>query len=245
MNRFGFVRVTSVSIRTAVANPEANASEILRVLDQVRDSDIVLFPELCLTGYTCADLFGQAPFLRGRFGRSVALPGRRQGATATCGCRASRCQLRTACYNCRGGAVERRGPGNRTQAEPSQLQGVLRAPLVSAGRRLASRRRSIFWADASRSESTCSSAARPRRVPVVVASRSARISGCRSRPARSRRRPGRRCCSISRPATRPSARASTARTWSLASRAGASRPTPTPARGLRNRRPTWSSAAIA
>ena len=65
MNRFGFVRVTCASIRTSVANPEANAAEIIRVLDQVADSDIVLFPELCITGYTCADLFGQASLLQG------------------------------------------------------------------------------------------------------------------------------------------------------------------------------------
>src|SRR5262245_41622992 len=65
MNRFGFVRVTSASIRTAVANPSANASEVIRILDQVPESDIVLFPELCLTGYTCADLFGQSALVQG------------------------------------------------------------------------------------------------------------------------------------------------------------------------------------
>jgi NAD+ synthase (glutamine-hydrolysing) len=65
MNRFGFVRVTSASIRTAVANPSANAAEVIRILDQVPESDIVLFPELCLTGYTCADLFGQSALVQG------------------------------------------------------------------------------------------------------------------------------------------------------------------------------------
>ncbi len=63
MNQYGFVRITCVSPRTAVANPAANAAEIMRVLDQVADSDIVLFPELCVTGYTCADLFGQSALL--------------------------------------------------------------------------------------------------------------------------------------------------------------------------------------
>ena len=82
MNRFGFVRVTCASIQTSVANPEANASEVVRVLDQVADSDIVLFPELCITGYTCADLFGQAALLQGGF-RAIrriarATTGRRQ-----------------------------------------------------------------------------------------------------------------------------------------------------------------------
>jgi NAD+ synthase (glutamine-hydrolysing) len=63
MNRFGFVRITCVSPRTAVANPSANAVEIIRVLREVGDSDVVLFPELCITGYTCADLFGQSILL--------------------------------------------------------------------------------------------------------------------------------------------------------------------------------------
>jgi NAD+ synthase (glutamine-hydrolysing) len=63
MNRFGFVRITTASIKTSVANPEANAQEILRVLGEAPDSDIVLFPELCVTGYTCADLFGQSALL--------------------------------------------------------------------------------------------------------------------------------------------------------------------------------------
>jgi NAD+ synthase (glutamine-hydrolysing) len=61
--RFGFVRVTCASTKTVVANPEANADAILGVLEQVSDSDIVLFPELGVTGYTCADLFGQSALL--------------------------------------------------------------------------------------------------------------------------------------------------------------------------------------
>jgi NAD+ synthase (glutamine-hydrolysing) len=63
MNDHGFIRVSCVSLRVAVANPSANAAEILRVLDQVTDSDIVLFPELSVTGYTCADLFSQSALL--------------------------------------------------------------------------------------------------------------------------------------------------------------------------------------
>ncbi len=63
MNRFGFVRLTSASIATSVANPQANASAILEVLAELPDSDVVVFPELCVTGYSCADLFGQATLL--------------------------------------------------------------------------------------------------------------------------------------------------------------------------------------
>ena len=63
MNRFGFVRVTAVSPKIALANPSANALETIRVLNELPVSDIVVFPELGLTGYTCADLFGQSRLL--------------------------------------------------------------------------------------------------------------------------------------------------------------------------------------
>ena len=64
MNRFGFVRITCASTRTAIANPEANSAEVVRVLGEVPESDVVAFPELGLTAYTCADLFGQAALIR-------------------------------------------------------------------------------------------------------------------------------------------------------------------------------------
>ena len=65
MNRFGFVRVTCVSPRTVVADPKANAAEAIRLIGGLGDSDLVVFPELGLTGYTCGDLFGQTTLLRG------------------------------------------------------------------------------------------------------------------------------------------------------------------------------------
>ncbi len=63
MNEFGFVRLTAATIKTSVANPQANTNEILAVLAQVDDSDVVLFPELAVTGYTCGDLFNQSALL--------------------------------------------------------------------------------------------------------------------------------------------------------------------------------------
>jgi NAD+ synthase (glutamine-hydrolysing) len=64
MNKHGFVRLTAASIRTGVADPAANAEQILHVLSQVPDSDVVVFSELGVTGYTCADLFGQTALLK-------------------------------------------------------------------------------------------------------------------------------------------------------------------------------------
>jgi NAD+ synthase (glutamine-hydrolysing) len=63
VNRFGFVRVTCASPKVCVGNTDANLGKVLHVLEQARDSDIVLFPELGLTAYTCADLFGQTALL--------------------------------------------------------------------------------------------------------------------------------------------------------------------------------------
>ena len=63
MNRFGFVRISCASARTVVADPSANADEMVRVLGDLPDSDVVLFPELGVTGYTCGDLFGQSALL--------------------------------------------------------------------------------------------------------------------------------------------------------------------------------------
>jgi NAD+ synthase (glutamine-hydrolysing) len=61
--RFGLVRVSCVAPRLALARPAANAARAIACLDAVPDSDIALFPELSLTGYTCADLFGQTVLL--------------------------------------------------------------------------------------------------------------------------------------------------------------------------------------
>lgn len=65
MNQYGFVRITCVSPRTSVADPAANAREAIGLVERLPDSDIVLFPELSLTGYTCGDLFGQDALLEG------------------------------------------------------------------------------------------------------------------------------------------------------------------------------------
>ena len=55
----GFIKVAAGSPRIAVADVEANASQI-RVLIQRADAaaaNLLVLPELCLTGYTCGDLF--------------------------------------------------------------------------------------------------------------------------------------------------------------------------------------------
>jgi len=60
--RFGMVRVASVCPRTIVGDPDANLAEHARIIQRLREEvqpDIILFPELSLTGYTCGDVFHQ------------------------------------------------------------------------------------------------------------------------------------------------------------------------------------------
>lgn len=61
MEKIGLVRTACVTPKIKIANPEYNAGEILACLKEADENGagIVLFPELCITGYTCADLFYQ------------------------------------------------------------------------------------------------------------------------------------------------------------------------------------------
>ena len=56
---YGFYRVASAVNKTIVANPQENAIEIVKLLNQAskKRASIILFPELTLTGYTASDLF--------------------------------------------------------------------------------------------------------------------------------------------------------------------------------------------
>jgi len=55
----GFFRVAAVVPAVSIADPQANADNIISEMKRLdaRGVDLVVFPELCITGYTCADLF--------------------------------------------------------------------------------------------------------------------------------------------------------------------------------------------
>lgn len=61
MKNFGFVKFAAASPRLRVGDPEYNTAQIERLIIQANagKAAVVVFPELCITGYTCADLFGQ------------------------------------------------------------------------------------------------------------------------------------------------------------------------------------------
>lgn len=59
----GIFRITAASPPQSIANPAANARASLAAID-ASDADLVLLPELGLTGYTCGDLFGTDALLQ-------------------------------------------------------------------------------------------------------------------------------------------------------------------------------------
>ncbi len=59
MDSFDFLRISVASPPVHVADASANTNEIIRFALQCDKSDIVLFPELGISGYTCGDLFAQ------------------------------------------------------------------------------------------------------------------------------------------------------------------------------------------
>ncbi len=65
MHPHGFLRITAACHATTVANPQANRMAVESVLKDCLDSDIVLLPELTLSGYTCGELFAQRALLEG------------------------------------------------------------------------------------------------------------------------------------------------------------------------------------
>ncbi|GAB5403376.1 MAG: NAD(+) synthase [Aureliella sp.] len=63
MNHNGFARVTAASHKTSVADPYANAEAAIELLGEYADSDVVVMPELSISGYSCGDLFAQDALL--------------------------------------------------------------------------------------------------------------------------------------------------------------------------------------
>ena len=56
----GFIRVAAATPAIRVADPAYNAEQIIRMTGEApADTALLVFPELCVTGYTCGDLFLQ------------------------------------------------------------------------------------------------------------------------------------------------------------------------------------------
>lgn len=74
MNKFGFLRITTVSPIVHIGNPEKNIQEIVKhIVDDDCSSDIIIFPELAVTGYSCANLFQQQALINSAYGSLIKL----------------------------------------------------------------------------------------------------------------------------------------------------------------------------
>ncbi len=62
---YGFIKTAAATPDIKVADCEYNASKICELIDEANNNqvDLIVFPELCLTGYTCSDLFWQSLLL--------------------------------------------------------------------------------------------------------------------------------------------------------------------------------------
>ena len=62
MENYGYIRVAAAMPEVHVADTEANAKEAVSLVNTIwkeKEASIIVFPELSVTGYTCADLFGR------------------------------------------------------------------------------------------------------------------------------------------------------------------------------------------
>lgn len=64
--KYGFVKVAAATPKIRVADCEFNASQIIAQIKEAesKESSLIVFPELCVTGYTCSDLFLQSALLK-------------------------------------------------------------------------------------------------------------------------------------------------------------------------------------
>lgn len=68
MNNLGLVRVGTAIPDLKVANTKYNTDQIIRLIQdgEQQQAGFLLFPELCVTGYTCGDLFYQEHLYQGQ-----------------------------------------------------------------------------------------------------------------------------------------------------------------------------------
>ena len=84
--RDGFIKIAAATPDLHVADCAYNTSEIVKLAKEAaaKGAKLITFPELCLTGYTCGDLFLQETLRTGR--AEHGLPRDRRA----CGCHRSR-----------------------------------------------------------------------------------------------------------------------------------------------------------
>ena len=155
-SNLGFVRAAVISPELRVADVAFNTQAIIAALREAAGQGcrLAVFPELCITGYSCGDLFYQRTCWRRRPRRWRRSRSRRRGR--------DRCRRRAAAgggrqaLQLRGAHRRRAGAGHRTQDLPAHHQRVLRGALVHVGQPGDPARRSRSTGGRRRSASICS-----------------------------------------------------------------------------------------
>ena len=77
----GFYRIAAATPRLFLGNPGANAEELARLAEAAAKDGVsaIVFPELCLTGYTCGDLFFRDDLLHAASEAAVAFAAKTSG----------------------------------------------------------------------------------------------------------------------------------------------------------------------
>ena len=62
----GFIKVAAVTPKIRVADTTYNGELIRKLMEETveKGAKVVVFPELCITGYTCGDLFWQDKLIK-------------------------------------------------------------------------------------------------------------------------------------------------------------------------------------
>ena len=60
---YGFVKVCAATPEIRVADVQFNKNSIIGCIAASRGAQVIVFPELSLSGYTCGDLFNQSALI--------------------------------------------------------------------------------------------------------------------------------------------------------------------------------------
>ena len=81
MDKYGFFRATAAFPTVKVADTAYNTAAIISLIDEAEaaGSELIVLPELCITGYTCGDLFSQRLLLESARDRLVEIARHTEG----------------------------------------------------------------------------------------------------------------------------------------------------------------------
>jgi NAD+ synthase (glutamine-hydrolysing) len=232
--RHGFIKAAAGTPSIRVGDCAHNAQRIRALFARARDQGVrvLVLPELCVTGYTCGDLFLHDALLNEAEQAALSLAQATRGFDMLCAFGAP-LRFGGKLYNCAVvchegsilGVVPKTYLPN--YGEFYELRQFAPAP-IGMGEISVGTQNAPFG---TRQMFRCAS------FPALcVALKSARISGYRSRPRARSRRKAQRSSSTCPRATRPSARRITAGFWCRARAAGSAAPTSTGTRGAERAR---------